>query len=69
MEDRQRLILEVLEEATEPIGPTEMARRINEEWCLPGGYPYTAVVCRELKRIPNIRKCGKGRYELIREER
>lgn len=74
MKSRQDAIRKVLMEAEKPIGPTEISRRVYEGWCfsagLPGyGYPLSAPICAELKRMGDVAKVGGGLYCLrAREE-
>lgn len=74
MKSRQDAIRAVLKEAEKPIGPTEIARRVNDCWCYSGGmpgrgYPQSAPVCAELKRMGDVSRVGRGLYYLrAREE-
>lgn len=49
--DRNNKVLKVLREATEPIGATEIARRIGEDWCMYRGKPHSGVIMPILRRI------------------
>lgn len=61
-EHRNEKVRAVLLAASEPLGPTEIARRVNEPWCGAGGYPSSAAVTPVLRRIGAI--ANNGRYEL-----
>jgi hypothetical protein len=65
--ERDRKVLKVLQDAAEPLGPTEIARRVGEEWCAPkGGYPLSAAItpiCRRLG-LPSVR----GKYSAPKVE-
>lgn len=50
-EERAQQVSYVLRTATEPLGPTEIARRINRAWCVMGEYPQSAPVVVVLRRI------------------
>lgn len=49
--DRNNKVLKVLQEAGQPLGPTEIARRISEDWCMFQGSPQSAVILPVLKKI------------------
>ncbi len=49
--DRNNKVLKVLQEENSPIRPGDIARRINEDWCLFNGNPQGAVILPVLKRI------------------
>lgn len=49
--DRNNKVLRVLKDAGQAIGPTEIARRINEDWCMFQGTPQSAVIFPVLKKI------------------
>lgn len=49
--DRNNKVLKVIREATEPIGATEIARRIGEDWCMYRGKPHSGVIMPILRRI------------------
>lgn len=61
-EDRNAKVLAVLTASDKPIGPTEIARRINEPWCKTRGYFQSSVIVPVLRRIGAV-GCG-GRYSL-----
>ena len=61
---RDKQVIAILRSAPEPLGPTEIARRIGEPWCLyDGGYPQSSAINPILKRIGAIR-VGSGQYKL-----
>lgn len=69
MKSRQDAIRKVLKEADRPMGPTEIARRVNDCWCYSGGmpgrgYPQSAPVCAELKRMDDVARESNGRWYL-----
>ena len=49
----------VLSTTTGLLGPTEIARRINKPWCMPGGEPSSSAVVPVLRRIGAISRLGK----------
>lgn len=65
-EDRNAKVRAVLLAATEPIGPTEIARRINELWCKADSYFLSSSIAPVLKRIGAVRHNG-GEYTLAKE--
>lgn len=68
-EERNEKVRAVLRDALSPLGPTEIARRINEDWCVfPGidrGYPQSAKITPICRRIGAIGV--KGKYTLPKE--
>lgn len=66
-EARNELVRAVLLAATEPLGPTEIARRINQPWCVikDDGFPAFAM---SAPITPILRRIGaigiKGKYML-----
>lgn len=62
-DDRNNKVRAVLEQATEPLGPTEIARRINEPWCMAGGYPQSSIITPVLRKL-GIRGNFSGKYKL-----
>jgi len=60
-EERNAAVLAVLKDASEPLGPTEIARRIGQPWCVFGRYAQSSAVSPILKRIGAIRHNG-GEY-------
>jgi hypothetical protein len=44
-----------------PISPTELARKINQPWCVIDGFASSAAVCPILKRI-GAQKAGRGSH-------
>lgn len=59
-EDRNAKVLAVLVASDKPLGPTEIARRINEPWCKNNDYFQSSVIVPVLRRIGAV-SCG-GRY-------
>jgi len=59
--ERNEEVLLVLKHAAEPLGPTEIARRINQSWCV-DGYPLSSAINPVLKRI-GATPTGKGKYK------
>ena len=63
-EERNSAVLAVLNAATGPIGPTDIARQIDAEWCCygtPRNYPQSSVITPVLRRIGAVRHKG-GKY-------
>lgn len=61
-------VLFVLRNATQPLGPTEIARRIGEPWCIgDGDYPQSSAINPILKRIKAVR-LGSGQYKMPKGE-
>lgn len=58
--ERNEKVLKILLAEFQPIGPTEIARLINEKWCC-DGYPSSAAISPILKRIGAV-KVGNGKY-------
>lgn len=59
---RDRAVLKVLQEAKEPIGPSEIARRINQPWCVDDtGNPLSSRITPILRRIGAVRHAA-GRW-------
>lgn len=64
MSERDEKVRAVLAAATEPLGPTEIARRIGEHWCtIKGRWPQSNVIVPVLRRIGAV-AVAKGRYAL-----
>lgn len=61
--ERDEKVRAVLLAASEPIGPTEIARRIGEPWCCFGDYGTSAPITPICRRIGAIR-VGNGKYTL-----
>ena len=64
-DDRDDKVRKILAAATEAIGPTEIARRIGEDWCGGGkfGYPLSNAIVPILRRIGAVKVEGKfGKY-------
>lgn len=59
-EERNAKVLAVLLTSDKPIGPTEIARRINEPWCKSNDYFQSSAIVPVLRRIGAV-GCG-GRY-------
>ncbi len=60
---RDEAVLVILQNAKEALGPTEIARRIGEDWCIRDSYPQSSAINPILKRIGAVRE-GNGRYKL-----
>ena len=58
-DDRDNKVRAVLEATSVPLGPTEIARRIGEAWCMLGGYPMSSAIVPVLRRIGAIGERGK----------
>lgn len=50
-EERNEKVLAVLTKAQTLLGPTEIARRINEPWCFSDGAPKSNAIVPVLRRI------------------
>jgi hypothetical protein len=68
-EHRNNKVREVLKNATEKLGPTEIARLIDEPWCRTvghGRHPQSSAI------VPVLRRIGaqtyKGKYWSAEEE-
>jgi hypothetical protein len=48
---RDDKVFKVLSSVNRPIGPTEIAKLINEHWCLCGEYYSSAVISKSIKRL------------------
>jgi len=60
-EERNEKVLEVLRKAFAPLGPTEIARRIEEPWCNPPGKgPNSAIISQICARLGL--KSRRGKY-------
>jgi hypothetical protein len=60
--ERNEEVLAVLKWATEPLGPTEIGRRIGKPWCSWGGNAgLSAPITPVLRRIGAVRVQG-GKY-------
>ena len=58
-EQRNAKVLAVLKSTKAPLGPTEIARRINEPWCrVSGGYFKSSVIVPILRRIGAVGVSG-----------
>ena len=56
--EKNAKVLAVLAATSDPIGPTEIARRINEQWCCDAGFAMSAPITPVLRRIGAIRHKG-----------
>ena len=56
--EKNAKVLAVLQAEQKPIGPTEIARRINEPWCCNDGFAMSAPITPVLRRIGAIRHKG-----------
>ena len=61
--DRNNKVLAILEQATKPLGPTEIARRINEQWCMIGGQPQSSIITPVLRKL-GVKGDISGKYSL-----
>jgi hypothetical protein len=61
-DDRDNKVRAVLQAATGPLGPTEIARLINEPWCViqPGNYAQSSAITPVCRRIGA--SATKGKY-------
>ena len=66
-EYRNQRVREVLLTSGKVLGPTEIARRINEDWCKQYGVPSSSTINPILKRIGAMRHPG-GLYSLEKPE-
>ena len=69
-DDRDNKVRAVLEATSIPLGPTEIARRIDEEWCVAGGaggYPMSNTIVPVLRRIGAVG--DRGKYTLTTEKK
>lgn len=55
-DDRDNKVRAILEAASEPLGPTEIASRIGDEWCMPGGAEYGIPMSNAI--VPVLRRIG-----------
>lgn len=55
--EKNAKVLAVLAATSAPLGPTEIARRINEKWCC-DGFPASAPITPVLRRIGAVRHKG-----------
>jgi len=60
--ERNEKVRQVLLAAGEPLGPTEIAARINEDWCSWNGMGLGSAVTPALRKIGA--KSHKGKWEL-----
>lgn len=65
--ERDEKVRAVLMAATEPLGPTEIARRVGEPWCGSGNYWQSAPITPICRRI-GARRVGNGKYTLNPED-
>lgn len=66
-QERMAKIRKVLSEATFPIGPTEIARRINEPWCVvDGAYPQSSKICPMLDKMGDVVRNPMSRQYMLR---
>lgn len=62
MNERDEKVRAVLQASSVMLGPTEIARRVNEPWCVPNRYPSSSAIVPVLRRIGAI--AIKGKYRL-----
>lgn len=65
-EYRNQRVREVLLASGKVLGPTEIARRIDEDWCKQYGVPSSSAILPILKRIGAMRHPG-GLYSLEKQ--
>lgn len=58
-EQRNAKVGAVLAAADKPLGPTEIARRINEPWCMTEHYPQSSAIVPVLRRIGALGSGGR----------
>ena len=56
---RKERVREVLRAASEPLGPTQIAERIGEAWCMWNGTGFGSAVTPVLRRIGAKKSSGK----------
>ena len=61
-DNRDNKVRAILLAAAEPLGPTEIARRINEDWCGGGRYPSSSAITPVCRRIGAV--ASNGKYSL-----
>lgn len=63
--ERIEKIRKILESSPVPLGPTQIAREINEHWCIIGGSPQSNRICSLLKLMDDVKRYAyEGKYEL-----
>lgn len=63
--ERIEKIRKILESSPVPLGPTQIARQINEGWCIIGGTPQSNKICPMLKLMDDVKRNGyDGTYVL-----
>jgi len=65
--DRIEKVLAVLKAADQPLGPSEIGRRIGEPWCFCGRWGMSAPITPLLRKIPGVVRTDRGHYSLPRE--
>jgi len=63
-EQRDAAVLAVLKRVKKPIGPTDIARKINKQWCMSEygtawAVPASSAISSVLKRIGAVSSAGK----------
>ena len=65
-EQRNDQVRAILQAASEALGPTEIARRINQDWCIIRGNNGRADFAQSAPVVPVLRRIGaltlKGKY-------
>lgn len=61
-DNRDKKVRKVLSETASPITPTDIARQINEPWCMVNGYPQSAPIVPVLRRIRAV-VVSRGKYQ------
>ena len=62
--DRNAQVLAVLNTATEPLSPSQIAQAVNQPWCMGDGghYPNTASISTVCKRIGAVKALKFGHW-------
>lgn len=67
-EDRNAKVLAMLAASDKPIGPTEIARLINEPWCKSQGYFQSSAIVPVLRRIGAVGAGGRYSSPAVAQE-
>ena len=60
--DRNAQVLAVLNTATEPLSPSQIAQAVNQPWCMEGCYANTALISTVCKRIGAVKALKFGHW-------
>ena len=60
--DRNAQVLAVLNTATEPLSPSQIAQAVNQPWCMEGHFPSTAAISTVCKRIGAVKALKFGHW-------